>query len=45
MYNGEINNYIKVQLFRVYLEISNNRNKIKEQDNVLLKFIDEIYHI
>ena len=45
MYNGEINNYIKVQLFRVYLEISNNRNKIKEQDNILLKFIDEIYHI
>ena len=29
----------------MYLEISNNRNKIKEQDNVLLKFIDEIYHI
>lgn len=45
MYNSEVNNYKKVQLFRIYLEISNNRNKIKEQDNILLKFIDEIYHI
>lgn len=37
------NNYIKLQLFRIYLELSNNRVKLK--DDVLLKFVDEIYHI
>lgn len=38
----ETNNYIKSQLFREYLEVSGERNKL---DNNLLKFIDEIYHI
>lgn len=38
----ESNNYIKSQLFREYLEVSGERNKL---DNNLLKFIDEIYHI
>lgn len=39
----ESNNYIKNQIFREYLEITDERNNI-EDDN-LLKFIDEIYHI
>ena len=38
----ENNNYIKSQLFRIYLEISGERDSL---DNNLLKFIDEIYHI
>ena len=38
----ESNNYIKSQLFREYLEVSEER---KNLDNNLLKFIDEIYHI
>ena len=38
----EDNNYIKTQLFRIYLEISGERDCL---DNNLLKFIDEIYHI
>lgn len=38
----EDNNYIKSQLFRIYLEVSGERNSL---DNNLLKFIDEIYHI
>ena len=44
-YKTETNNYIKIQLFRVYLEISNNRNKLKERNSIVLKYIDEIYHI
>ena len=42
-YRKEENNYIKLQLFRIYLKLSNNRVKLK--DDVLLKFVDEIYHI
>ncbi len=38
----EKNNYIKSQLFRIYLEVSEERHSL---DNNLLKFIDEIYHI
>lgn len=38
----EDNNYIKSQLFRIYLEISGERDKL---DDNLLKFIDEIYHV
>lgn len=38
----ESNNYIKSQLFREYLEVSEERNNL---DNNLIKFIDEIYHI
>lgn len=38
----EDNNYIKSQLFRIYLEMSGERDRL---DNNLLKFIDEIYHI
>lgn len=38
----EDNNYIKSQFFRIYLEISGERDSL---DNNLLKFIDEIYHI
>lgn len=44
-YKTETNNYIKIQLFRVYLESSGNRNKLKERNSILLKYIDEIYHI
>lgn len=43
LYNKEENNYVKTQLFRMYLERSNNKTKTK--DKVLLKFTDEIYHI
>lgn len=38
----ESNNYIKSQLFREYLEVTEERNNL---DNNLIKFIDEIYHI
>lgn len=41
-FSKETNNYIKSQLFRIYLDISGERNSL---DNNLLKFIDEIYHI
>ena len=44
-YKTETNNYIKFQLFRVYLESSGNRNKLKERNSIVLKYIDEIYHI
>ncbi len=43
LYTAETNSFLKLQLFRLYLEIDGIRSKI--QDNVLLKFIDEIYHI
>ena len=43
LYKKEENNYVKTQLFRMYLERSNNKAKTK--DKVLLKFTDEIYHI
>ena len=44
-YKTETNNYIKIQMFRVYLESSGNRNKLKERNSIVLKYIDEIYHI
>lgn len=44
-FKTETNNYIKLQLFRVYLELSDNRYKLKEKNSTLLKYIDEIYHI
>lgn len=44
-YKTETNNYIKIQLFRVYLESSGNRNKLKERNSIVLKYIDEICHI
>ena len=44
-YKTETNNYIKIQLFRVYLQSSGNRNKLKERNSIVLKYIDEIYHI
>lgn len=43
LYKKEHNNYLKSQLFREYLEISNKRKEL--QDNTLLKFVDEIFHI
>ncbi|MCP4051010.1 MAG: AAA family ATPase [bacterium] len=42
-YTTETNNYLKLQLFRLYLEIDNARDKIK--DKPFLKYVDEIYHI
>lgn len=44
-YKMETNNYKKLQLFIVYLELSDNRDKLKEKNSIVLKFIDEIYHI
>lgn len=44
-YKMETNNYKKLQLFRVYLELSDNRDKLKEKNSIVLKFIDEICHI
>lgn len=43
LYNSEINNFLKLRLFRVYIQIDDVISKI--QDDILLKFIDEIYHI
>lgn len=42
LYKNENNNYLKSQIFREYLEISNKRGTL---DDVMLKFVDEIYHI
>jgi hypothetical protein len=42
MYKSEQNNYIKTQIFRVYLAVTYKRRIL---DEVMLKFIDEIYHI
>ncbi len=42
LYKQEKNNYLKSQIFRAYLEISNKRGKL---DDIVLKFVDEIYHI
>ena len=42
LYESEQNNYLKSQIFREYLEMSNKRGSL---DDVVLKFVDEIYHI
>lgn len=42
-YDEESNNYLKLQIFRVYLELEDMRRKIK--DDVVLKFVDNIYHV
>ncbi|MBL4932746.1 AAA family ATPase [Clostridium paridis] len=42
-YTTEENNYLKLQIFRQYLEISDIRDKIN--DDVVLKFVDNVYHI
>lgn len=42
-YEDEDNNYLKLQIFRAYLEVKDIRNKIN--DDVVLKFVDDIYHI
>ena len=42
MYKNEQNNYLKSQIFREYLEITNKRGTL---DDVVLKFVDEIYHM
>lgn len=43
LYLGETNDYLKVQLFRALFEL-NPSKEIKEED-VLVKFINESYHI
>ena len=42
LYKVEENDYLKMQIFRVYIVICKVREKI---DDILLKFIDEVYHI
>lgn len=42
LYKNEQNNYLKSQIFREYLEITNKRGTL---DDVVLKLVDEIYHI
>lgn len=42
-YNNETCNYLKLQIFRVFLGIDNKRATM--EDDVLLKHIDETYHI
>ncbi len=42
LYKNEQNNYLKSQIFREYLEITNKRGTL---DDIVLKFVDEIYHI
>ena len=41
-YSIEENSYLKLQIFRVFLEISKSRNDI---DDVVLKFVDNVYHV
>lgn len=41
-YSAETNDYFKVQVFRIFLEINGLRSKI---DDPLLKYIDEQFHI
>ena len=42
-YREQTNNYFKLQVFRCFLEITQKRDQIK--DDNLLKYIDETYHI
>ena len=42
-YNDETCSYLKLQLFRVFLELHGRRAGLN--DDVLLKYIDETYHI
>lgn len=42
-YNNATCSYLKLQLFRVFLELYGRRTGLN--DNVLLKYIDETYHI
>lgn len=42
-YNSTQNSYLKMQIFRAYIEISGIRDRVK--DNVLVKYIDETYHV
>lgn len=42
LYKDEHNNYLKSQIFREYLEISDLRYAL---DDVIIKFVDEIYHV
>lgn len=44
LYKNEPNNYFKLQIFRVLIEIAKIRSKIKE-NQPLLKYIDEQFHI
>lgn len=43
LYESLDNNYLKLQIFRAYIDIAKCRDKLK--DDIILKFIDEIYHI
>lgn len=43
VYNNENCSYLKLQLFRVFLELHGKRKGLN--DDVLLKYIDETYHI
>lgn len=42
LYKDEKNNYLKSQIFREYIEITGCRPSL---DDVVIKFVDEIYHI
>jgi ABC-type molybdenum transport system ATPase subunit/photorepair protein PhrA len=42
-YVEQSNNYLKLQIFRTYLDLSDRRCQIKDES--LIKFIDETYHI
>jgi hypothetical protein len=43
LYDELDNNYLKLQIFRTYIDIAKCRDKFN--DDIILKFIDEIYHI
>jgi len=43
LYSDEKSSYLKLQIFRVYIGIGNKRGKL--EDDTLLKFINEIFHI
>ena len=42
-YQAHSSNYLKLQIFRTYLDLTGKRDQIKDES--LIKFIDETYHI
>jgi len=44
-FKEEQNSYIRLQVFRVLVAVLCQRNKIKTEDNPLLKYIDEQFHV
>jgi ABC-type dipeptide/oligopeptide/nickel transport system ATPase subunit len=45
IYSAEMNIFFKIQIFRVLIGALNLRKKIEEDNNALLKYVDEQFHI